>query len=139
MSDGVDTAGSTHRRRQCHCEVNIVYDCARQDLGVTPRRFLPIRSLTQDGSHLATSVRCWNTYMIQPGSNADRLAQSNGAPAAKADHAVRTTVLRVLQCLLSDVRWGMHRGIAKEASRSDGAIFQDRLQGFDLVCLLRCR
>lgn len=51
VCDGVDTAGGTHAGGEGHGQINIVDDGAGQDLGIAPRRLLPVLRLPENGRH----------------------------------------------------------------------------------------
>ena len=77
--------------------------------------------------------------MFQPRPDADRLAESDGAATAEADHAVGAALFRVGQRFVRDVCGRVHGCFGEEAGGLDRGILQDRLELLDLVCLLGCR
>lgn len=119
MRDRVDTACSTQRFRQRHCQINIVYHRSRQYLWVTPRCLASILRLAQNRRHLASRIRRWDADMWQASANADGLTQADGGSTSNADDAVCLCLFGVREGLFGDGRRGVHRGFSVGARGLD--------------------
>lgn len=137
MCNRVHAARRAQRSRQRHGQVNIIDDCAWQDLGVAARRLLAVGRLAQDGRHLAARIRRRDADMRQAGPDRNGLPQTDSAAAANGYDAVGLGLLGVGKRIICDVRRRMHGGLGIDAGGGNIALGEQRLQRLGLRDLLR--
>lgn len=139
MRDGIDSTRRAQALRQRHGEIDVVDDGPRQNRVIRARCLASIRRLAEDGRHLTPRVGSGDGNVLQPGAHRDGLAQARGTATPERYDTIRSHLAGVREGLVGDVGGGVHRGVGVEAGGFDAAILQYRLEGFDLVGLLRCR